>query len=100
MLLLMHDCLRILKLLSKSNPMEAVYLGIDNLYLINGQVRLCDPFLNRTRLLQELIKLKVENESKAQYEAQKDTDDINKMVELTKRRPLTEATRKLVQPEK
>ena len=63
-------------------------------------MRLCDPFLNRTRLLQELIKLKVENESKAQYEAQKDTDDINKMVELTKRRPLTEATRKLVQPEK
>ena len=66
MLLLIHDCLRILKLLSKSNPMEPVYLGIDNLYLINGQVRLCDPFLNRTRLLQELIKLKVENEAKAQ----------------------------------
>ena len=63
MLLIVHDCLRILKILSRSNPLEAVYLGVDNLYLMNGNVRLCDPFLNRTRLLQELIKIKVDNKS-------------------------------------
>jgi hypothetical protein len=26
---------------------------MDNLYIMNGRVRLCDPFLNRTRLWQE-----------------------------------------------
>ena len=54
--------MRILKILSRSNPLEAVYLGVDNLYLMNGNVRLCDPFLNRTRLLQELIKIVKEME--------------------------------------
>ena len=57
-LLIIHDCLKILKVWSRANPLEAVYLGIDNLYLSNGKVCLCDPFLNRTKLLQELIKLK------------------------------------------
>ena len=60
-MLIVYDCLRILKVLSRSSPTEAVYLGIDNLYLINGHVRLCDPFINRTRLLQELIKLKAQS---------------------------------------
>ena len=50
-MLIIHDCLRILKILSRANPLEPVYLGIDNLYLKNGKVRLADPFLNRTRLL-------------------------------------------------
>ena len=62
-MLIIHDCLRILKVLSRANPLEAVYLGMDNLYLMNGQVRLCDPFLTRTRLLQELIKLKAASSS-------------------------------------
>ena len=61
MLLIVHDCLRILKILIRACPFEAVYLGVDNLYLMNGTVRLCDPFLNRARLLQELIKIKVDN---------------------------------------
>ena len=65
MLLIVHDCLRILKILSRASPLEAVYLGVDNLYLMNGNVRLCDPFLNRTRILQELIKIKVDNKSGA-----------------------------------
>ena len=65
MLLIIHDCLRILKILSRANPLEAVYMGADNLYLMNGSVRLCDPFLNRTRLLQELIKIKSDNNNTA-----------------------------------
>ena len=52
-MLIIHDCLRILKVLSRSSPLEPVYLGMDNLYIMNGRVRLCDPFLNRTRLWQE-----------------------------------------------
>jgi len=35
-MLIIHDCLRILKVLSQTSPLEAVYLGIDNLYLKNG----------------------------------------------------------------
>ena len=59
-MLIIHDCLRILKILSKHSPLEAVYLGVDNLYLQNGRVKLCDPFLSRSNLLQELIKLKAD----------------------------------------
>ena len=70
-MLIIHDCLRLLKTLSRSNPTEPVYLGMDNLYLMNGRVRLCDPFLNRTRLLQELIKLKAKhNEAKAREDGE------------------------------
>lgn len=32
-MLIVHDCLRILKILARTDPLEAVYLGIDNLYL-------------------------------------------------------------------
>ena len=49
-MLIIHDCLRILKTLSRYNALEPVYLGIDNLYIMDARVRLCDPFLNRTRL--------------------------------------------------
>lgn len=70
-MLIIQDCLRLLKLLSKSNPTEAVYLGADNLFIMNGQVCLCDPFLNRTRLLSELIKLKAKNnEAKAREDGE------------------------------
>ena len=62
-MLIIHDCLRILKILSRSNPLEAVYLGVDNLYFVSGRVRLCDPFLNRTRLTQELVKLRAATDS-------------------------------------
>ena len=33
-------------------------MGVDNLYLQNGRVKLCDPFLSRQNLLKELIKPK------------------------------------------
>lgn len=72
-MLIVHDCLRLLKILSKSNPTEAVYLGVDNLYLMNGRVKLCDPFLNRTRLLSELKKLEAKNnEAKAKKDGESD----------------------------
>ena len=57
-MLIIHDCLRILKILCKHSPLEAVYMGVDNLYLQNGRVKLCDPFLSRQNLLKELIKPK------------------------------------------
>jgi len=72
-MLIIHDCLRLLKILSRSNPTEAVYLGMDNLYLMNGRVKLCDPFLNRTRLLQELKRLEAKNnEAKARLDGESD----------------------------
>ncbi len=72
-MLIVHDCLRLLKILSRSNPTEAVYLGVDNLYLMNGRVKLCDPFLNRTRLLSELKKLEAKNnEAKAKKDGESD----------------------------
>lgn len=70
-MLIIQDCLRLLKILSRSNPTEAVYLGVDNLFLMNGRVRLCDPFLNRTRLQQELKKLEAKNnEAKAREDGE------------------------------
>ena len=60
-MLIIHDCLKILKILCKHSPLEAVYMGIDNLYLQNGRVKLCDPFLSRSNLLKELIKPRASN---------------------------------------
>lgn len=61
----MHDCLRILKLLSRVSPLEAVYLGIDNLHLMAGRVMLCDPFLSRARLVGEMQKARQKREASA-----------------------------------
>ena len=57
-MMIIHDCLKILKILCKHSPLEAVYMGVDNLYFQNGRVKLCDPFLSRSSLLKELIKPK------------------------------------------
>ena len=76
-MLIIHDCLRILKILSKHSPLEAVYLGLDNLYLQNGRVKLCDPFLSRSNLLQELIKLKSDQFEQQQLVGQRQDPHSN-----------------------
>lgn len=52
--LIIHDCLRILKYLCKTQPQQSLYLGVDNLYLKDGRVCYSDPFLSRQNLLKEL----------------------------------------------
>lgn len=49
-MLIIHDCLRVLKFLARADPLEAVYLGIDNLFFQNGRLKLGGALLNRTRL--------------------------------------------------
>ena len=59
-LLIVNDCLRILKTLIRSNPLEPVFMGLDNLWLDkNGRVKLSDPFLSRLRIKQEITQLRM-----------------------------------------
>jgi hypothetical protein len=46
-MLIVHDCLRILKYLSLTAPTEALLFSEENLLIKEGRVKLSDPFLSK-----------------------------------------------------
>ena len=57
-MLVVHDCLRILKYLSLTAPTEELLFSEDNLLIKDGRVKLSDPFLSKAHLQQELLKIR------------------------------------------
>lgn len=55
-LLIVHDCLRILKFLAAHRPYDAVCFHTDNLMLQDGHVRLADGYLSKNKLKREMIR--------------------------------------------
>lgn len=60
LLLIIYDCLRILKNLGKNQPYQEIFFGVNNLFLRDGRLRMLDPFLSRQNLVKELTKINKE----------------------------------------
>lgn len=54
LLVIIHDCLRILKYLGKNQPYQQLYFGVNNLYIRDGRVCFSDPYISRQNLVKEL----------------------------------------------
>lgn len=46
-LVIVHDCLKILKLLALHKPLDAICFSIDNLLIKDGHVILADAYLSK-----------------------------------------------------
>lgn len=53
-LLLVHDCLKILKMLALLRPNDAICFTVDNLLIKDGHVILSDPYLSKAKLKREI----------------------------------------------
>lgn len=53
-LVIVHDCLKILKLLALHKPLDAICFSIDNLLIKDGHVILSDAYLSKSNLKREI----------------------------------------------
>jgi hypothetical protein len=53
-LVLVHDCLKILKMLALLRPNDAICFSVDNLLLKNGHLILSDAFISKSKLKREI----------------------------------------------
>jgi hypothetical protein len=53
-LILVHDCLKILKMLALLRPNDAICFSVDNLLLKNGHLILSDAFISKAKLKREI----------------------------------------------
>lgn len=53
-LLLLHDLMKILKMLALLKPKEPICFTLDNLLIRNGHLILSDAYLSKTKLKREL----------------------------------------------
>jgi len=56
-LLIIHDCLRILKFLSLNRPLDSIFFSSDNLLIKDGHVKLSDSYFSRSKLKREYLRL-------------------------------------------
>jgi len=57
-MLVVHDCLKILKYLSLNRPLEEKLFGLDNLLFQDGRLKMSDPYLSRKHLRNEISSIK------------------------------------------
>lgn len=53
-MLLIHDCLKILKMLALQRPNDAICFTVDNLLIKDGHVILSDAYLSKSKLKREI----------------------------------------------
>ena len=53
-MLIIHDCLKILKHLALFHPFEQLHFDVNNLMLKDGRVKMADAYLRRKKLAYEL----------------------------------------------
>lgn len=53
-LVLIHDCLKILKMLALQRPNDAICFTVDNLLIKDGHVILSDAYLSKAKLKREI----------------------------------------------
>ena len=53
-LVLVHDCLKILKMLALLRPNDAICFSVDNLLLKNGHLIISDAFISKSKLKMEI----------------------------------------------
>jgi hypothetical protein len=49
-LVVIHDCLKILKTLALHRPNEATCFSLDNLYLKEGTLKIADIYISKTKV--------------------------------------------------
>ena len=53
-MVIMHDCLKILKMLALHKPLDAICFTVDNLLIKDGHVILSDAYLSKNNLKREI----------------------------------------------